>query len=193
MEIVLIRHSITAGNLARRYVGRTDEGLCPEGIELAKAAAVKMPKPDLLYVSPMLRCKETAFILFPEMRQTVIDGLRETDFGSFEYKTYDELKDDEAYRAWLDSGGESPIPGGESQSQVRQRVMEAFNTVLMDIMLSDYTERAALVVHGGTIMTIMSALGQPEREYYGWQVKNCGGFVTAIQGERLTVLRELTP
>ena len=39
MEIMLIRHSMTAGNLQRRYVGRTDEGLCPEGIELAEQKA----------------------------------------------------------------------------------------------------------------------------------------------------------
>ena len=39
MEIMLIRHAMTAGNLQRRYVGSTDEGLCPEGIELAEQKA----------------------------------------------------------------------------------------------------------------------------------------------------------
>ena len=36
MQIVFIRHSMTAGNLERRYIGcRTDEPLCEAGISLA--------------------------------------------------------------------------------------------------------------------------------------------------------------
>ena len=62
MEIMLIRHSMTAGNLQRRYVGRTDEGLCPEGIELAEQKAQFLLMPDIVYTSPMLRCRETAEI-----------------------------------------------------------------------------------------------------------------------------------
>ena len=30
-EIILIRHGATAGNLERRYIGRTDEPLCEQG------------------------------------------------------------------------------------------------------------------------------------------------------------------
>ena len=65
MELLLIRHSITAGNLARRYVGRTDEGLCPEGERLARESAAGLPEPELVYSSPMLRCRQTAELLFP--------------------------------------------------------------------------------------------------------------------------------
>ncbi|MBQ2202679.1 MAG: histidine phosphatase family protein, partial [Clostridia bacterium] len=36
MRIKLIRHGTTAGNAARRYVGKTDEPLCPEGREAAE-------------------------------------------------------------------------------------------------------------------------------------------------------------
>jgi len=191
MEILFIRHAMTQGNRERRYVGRTDEGLCPEGIALAQEVAPTLPEPELVYVSPMLRCRETAQLLFPGKELIVMDGLQETDFGKFEYKTYDELKEDEDYLDWLDSNGEGPIPGGESQAAVQQRVMKAFGEVLLDIMLRDYTERVALVVHGGTIMTILSALGAPQRDYYGWQVENCRGFIVTPEGQSLQVLGEL--
>ena len=37
MQLLLIRHSITAGNLEHRYIGcRTDEPLCEAGIALAQ-------------------------------------------------------------------------------------------------------------------------------------------------------------
>ena len=34
-----------------------------------------------LFVSPMLRCRQTAELLFPGQEQVVIDKLREMDFG----------------------------------------------------------------------------------------------------------------
>lgn len=191
MEIMLVRHSITEGNKQRRYVGRTDEGLCPEGIELAEQKAQFLLMPDLVYTSPMLRCRQTAEILFPGKTPIVMDGLRETDFGKFEYRTYEELKDDPDYIAWLESGGTGEIPGGESLRQVKNRVMEEFGRLILDIMLQDYSEQVAVVAHGGTIMTILAALGLPRRGYYDWQVSNCGGYAVTPEGESLRVLREL--
>ena len=37
IQLYLIRHSMTAGNLKKRYIGRTDESLCPEGIVLLES------------------------------------------------------------------------------------------------------------------------------------------------------------
>ena len=36
MELLLMRHSITPGNLARRFVGSSDQPLAPEGEALAR-------------------------------------------------------------------------------------------------------------------------------------------------------------
>ena len=71
MQIVFIRHSMTAGNLERRYIGcRTDEPLCEAGISLAqqKAAEIRpaFPMPEVVLTSPMRRCIQTAEILFPD-------------------------------------------------------------------------------------------------------------------------------
>lgn len=189
MEILLIRHSITAGNLARRYVGRTDESLCPEGRALAEKSAAHLPEPNTVYSSPMLRCLETAEILFPGKAVKSINGFRETDFGRFEYKTYDELKNDESYRAWLDSSGALAPPDGESRDEVKARVLSAFDSVLRET--SARAGLAAIVAHGGTIMTLMHALALPEREYYDWQVKNCQGFLVSPENGRLRLVREV--
>ena len=55
MRVILIRHSKTAGNLLGRYIGTTDESLCPEGIALLKQKTY--PLAEALYVSPMKRCR----------------------------------------------------------------------------------------------------------------------------------------
>ena len=188
MELLLIRHAPTAGNLARRYLGRTDEGLCPEGIALAKDLAPAMPPVQALFCSPMRRCLETAELLFPGQEATPVPGLQETDFGKFENKTYEELKTDPDYCSWLDRFCEGPIPGGEDKASVERRVLAALDGLLERL---PPVERAALVVHGGTIMAILAARGVPERSYYDWQVKNCHGFAVTPEAGKLRVVREI--
>ena len=180
MTIYLIRHGQTRGNLERRYTGVTDQPLCPQG--RAALADWRGPEAEAVYVSPLLRCRETAAILYPGAAQTAVPGLRETDFGAFEGHTYEELKDSPAYQAWLDSAGQAAPPGGESREQVRRRVLAAFHTVTAGHAPG---ERLALVVHGGTIMTLLEAL-EPGGQFYRWQAPNGGGFRCRWDGGALT-------
>ena len=69
MELLLLRHSITPGNLKRQYIGVTDQPLAPEGEELARKRREEMPEIGGLWVSPMLRCRQTAELLFPGVEQ----------------------------------------------------------------------------------------------------------------------------
>ena len=64
---------MTEGNRHQRYIGVTDEPLCPEGIKRLKKMAY--PKPQTIFVSPLRRCQETAGILFPGQRVRIIDQL----------------------------------------------------------------------------------------------------------------------
>lgn len=180
MTVFLIRHGQTRGNLERRYMGVTDQPLCPQG--RAALADWRGPEAEAVYVSPLLRCRETAALLYPGAAQTVVPGLRETDFGAFEGRTYEELQDSPAYRAWLDSAGQAAPPGGESKEQVRRRVLAAFRAVTAGHAPG---ERLALVVHGGTIMTLLEAL-EPGGQFYRWQAPNGGGFRCRWDGGVLT-------
>ena len=110
MELLMIRHSSTRGNLLRQYVGSQDHPLAPEGVALAERRRGEMPPIDGLWVSPMLRCRQTAEILFPGVEQRLVDALKECDFGTFEGKTWAELKDDPIYQAWLAGTPTSPFP-----------------------------------------------------------------------------------
>ena len=95
MRIYLIRHGLTAGNKEKRYIGRTDEPLCAEGI--AALREISLPACELLVCSPMKRCTETAALLFPGQEPVICEELRECDFGDFEGKNYPELNGDERY------------------------------------------------------------------------------------------------
>ena len=170
MTVFLLRHGQTRGNLERRSPGPPDEPLCPQG--KAELEGVRPPEAEYVYVSPMIRCRETAAILYPGMEHIAVPGFRETGFGIFEGHTYEELKETPAYRAWLDTAGAVPPPGGESKAAVRQRVTEAFLSLAAGHGPED---RVALVVHGGTIMTLLEAFEASGR-FYDWQPPNGGGW-----------------
>ena len=127
-KIWLIRHGMTAGNLKGRYIGKTDEHLCEQGRKAL--SELSYPEPDEIFVSPMIRCRETAEILFPGKRFRIIDQLAETDFGDFENKNYRELAGNPQYQQWVDSGGNLPFPGGESREEFRRRTLEGFQRVV---------------------------------------------------------------
>lgn len=174
IPVLLIRHGFTAGNLEGRYVGSTDEPLIPKGREalLRLRASLKergIPFPETVYTSPLLRCRESAELLFPRVPLTAVPDFRECAFGEFEYKNYEELNGDPAYQAWIDSGGELAFPGGEEPSAFRRRCREAF-------LAHSPEQPAAYVVHGGTIMAVLDSFSDPHRDYFDWQVKNACGF-----------------
>lgn len=180
MRILLIRHGKTKGNLENRYVGRTDEPILEESARALRQKNLGGFCPDAVYASRMLRCIQTAQCLFPEREICIRDGLEETDFGAFEYKCYEELNGDPAYQAWIDSGGMSAFPGGESGADFRKRCCRAFRDCVEDAK-SRGAKTAAVVAHGGTIMAVMEAFGEPKRDFYDWQPANGGGFLTELR------------
>ncbi len=156
-ELLLLRHSVTRGNLEGRYIGsRTDEPLCGEGIRLLVHKSY--PAVNWIYVSPMKRCVETAQLLWGEKGQeniqegnfsgmgaghndlnrkipmTLVPEFRECDFGEFENHNYQELNGNPSYQAWIDSGGTLPFPGGESAEQFKRRCREGFQRVVSEIL-----------------------------------------------------------
>ena len=185
VTVYLIRHGRTQGNLERRYIGSTDQPLCPAG--RAELAGRTAPVVDQIWTSPMLRCRQTAELLFPGQAVHVAADLRECSFGAFEGRTYQELKDDPAYCAWLDSGGTAPPPGGESRPQQQERTLRAFYGIVGGVPPG---AAVALVVHGGTIMCLLEAL-EPSGEFYRWQAPNGGGFRCQWDGKNLSVIEKL--
>ena len=177
MKIYLIRHGKTKGNQERRYVGRTDESVLKS--EINEMRKMRAPIVDAIYVSPMKRCRETANAIWPESSTCEKVGFKECDFGAFEYKNYTELKDHPAYQAWMDSEGMIGFPGGESREVFQDRCVKAFDEVITNALINKY-EGIALIVHGGTIMSILDRYAKPHFSFYHWQVNTGKGFFAKL-------------
>ena len=183
MELMLLRHGTTQGNLERRFIGTSDVPLIPQGEELARRISPTLPNVEHIYRSPMLRCEQTAKILWPGVAHTIIPDLRETDFGVFEGKNHEELLENPIYLAWLNQGEGldfSAFPVGEAPAAVAERVLSGLKQLVEDCKIKGYA-KAAVVSHGGTMMGLLSQVGRPERTYYEWMCKNCSGFRMKVE------------
>ena len=180
-KIHLIRHGLTEANIKGQYVGnRTDLPLCDEGVDELRALRDTVCYPDIerLYTSPMLRCRQTAQIIYPDTDYTVIDEFAEYDFGEFEGKTASELESREEFSLW--AAGKIPAPpGGESTDNFIKRLAMGFRSVVEDMMKSG-AGSAAVIMHGGASMMLLSACAVPRRKAVEWQSENGRGYSVLV-------------
>ena len=80
MLIYLLRHGLTQENLEKRYQGRRDVPLCPQGLAQLRRADFA---PKTVMITSLQRTRQTAEVLFPDAELVVADGLKEMDFGVF--------------------------------------------------------------------------------------------------------------
>lgn len=193
MKLIFIRHFSTAGNEKRQYIGRTDEAITEQARKIYLREPFHYPDVRQVVASPMRRCVQTAKLLYPMKKIWTQELLRECDFGEFEGRTYDELKEDFRYIQWMESGGTLPFPDGESQEEFCERCVAGFRKCIEHLQKEEgivgekacqAEATAAFVVHGGTIMAILSALDKKQRGFYEWQAANGQGFQAVLQEEK---------
>ena len=168
MSIYLIRHGKTVANEQHLYCGSTDLPLSDGGREELHSMRYDIT-PERFVTSGMKRTDETLRILFGNVPFSVDSRFREVDFGDFEMKSYEMLKDDPAYQIWLTGDNEANTPpGGESGVQMTRRVLEAFREI---------PDGTALITHGGVIAAIMASLFPADGKHrYQWQPRNGHGY-----------------
>lgn len=181
LKIHIIRHGMTDANILGQYIGsRTDMPLSPQGVEELRLLRENMDYPiiERLYSSPMMRCKQTAGILYPDNSINVIDKLREYDFGDFEGKTAHQLEGYPSFADWT-SGKISAPPGGESNEDFVKRICVGFNEIVCD-MLERGLSNAAVIMHGGAIMMLLAATAVPRKRPVEWTSDNGRGYSLLI-------------
>ncbi len=181
LKIHLIRHGATDANYDGRYIGcKTDLPLAPEGLNELRLLKddIDYPEIERLYSSPMLRCRQTGAVLYPDFEPVMVEELKEYDFGSFENKTAAELESNPSFIPWT-SGRLSAPPGGEDNSGFIKRICVGFNKIVLDMIEGGLTE-SAVIMHGGAIMMLLGVSAVPRRKPVEWTADNGRGYSVRV-------------
>jgi len=161
----LIRHGEPAEESRHRCYGSLDFGLSETGrAQMAQVAEYLKAEPvAAIYASPQSRALESARILaaVQSCPFEVVADLREIDFGEFEGLPYDEIaaRYPDLYRQWMETPTEVRFPDGESFSEMRVRVLGAFESIQRD----QEGQTVVIVSHGGVNRILIAwALQMPD-------------------------------
>lgn len=177
MKLLLLRHGQTEATRLHCYCGSTDVPLSEEG--RAALSGVTVPPMIHYYTSGMRRANETMELLCPGISYDEIPALREMDFGVFEMKTYEMLRDDPDYQTWITGDNEHNIcPGGESGAAALERAM----TALQELIAKG--EDTVVVSHGGVVAGAMNAwFPGTGKSRYQWQSRPGHGYLVEFAGD----------
>lgn len=179
--IHLIRHGITIANTNGIYAGITDYSLSKYGIEHLDELKknYQYPNSEILYTSPLKRCTQTCEILYPEVESVVVQEFIECNFGDWEGKSVEQLKNNENFQNWLNSNKKVSPPNGESSQDFSIRICTAFDKLVEKIIKAGITN-SAIVTHGGVIMILLTVFGLPRANFNDWIVENGCGYSVRI-------------
>lgn len=156
MGLTFLRH--TTPDVAKGVCyGMTDLGLVAGFQEEFSAALIDLPEVRQIVSSPLKRCRQLADFVATQfgLQVSVLDGLREMDFGCWEMVPWDDIARSELDE-WAADFMDARPHGGESVQQLKDRVAETLHS-LRDCLV---------VTHSGVIRAAAAINGHPE----GWEI-----------------------
>ena len=183
-RVFLIRHGKTLANDQRLYCGFTDIPLSDKGKEEIKALKSlydDVSKDAILIYSGLKRSEETLEILFNK-KGIAYKDFREMNFGDFEMKSYEQLKNNPDYIEWIKDTYNNKIKNGESFYEMRERVMKAYGEVINKYKDND---DIVIVCHGGTIYHIIDVLFKENKYVYEIQPGNGHAYIIKYDNDEI--------
>lgn len=177
MKLHLIRHGITNANEKKLYCGQSDIPLSLEGIRQIKELKkyISYPKGELYISSGLQRTVQTAGIIYnPDYLYNMAE-LQEINFGDFEMKSHEDLKDNPYYNSWINNVEQNRPPGGETKQEFLKRVLFGLDKI-KELAKNNNVNNVVAVVHGGTIAVIMEEMFPNYKSFYGWRPDNGRGY-----------------
>lgn len=184
VAITLFRHGLTEGNKQKVYMGWNDSPLCEETVCQLSSYNLHSEAYDLFISSDLQRCLQTMKLLFPNIVPETIAEFREMHFGSFQGKSYENLKNDENYQLWLKDYHTYSPPKGESFQQFSNRIKIGWEKVVNQV-LSKRARHPFIVTHGGVIKYLLSQYAPVEKEFWDWKISHGHGYELRFQLEQL--------
>lgn len=185
VSITLLRHGITKENKERKYIGWMDVGLDEDALKSGCAAKLDRSF-DVIYTSDLKRCKETAELVTCSKAIIKDQRLREINFGLWEGKTYQELKNIQLYQKWLIAPFETDLPEGEVFLQFKKRVLQCWREIIAQFGQKQ-NRNILIVTHGGPIRLLLDEYS-PEhvhKSWWDWEINYFSGYTLSWERQLL--------
>ena len=196
-KLLLVRHGTTTLNDVKRFWGKTDVELSPEGVNQAERLRDRLSgeKIDAIYASNLCRARTTAKIIASKHRLgiTTRDELAEINFGWVEGLTFDEITTQypELSKELKDWKAKARFPGGESLDELDCRLQ-----IFLEFIKKHKPEETVLVVaHFGTLRLIVcNLLGIGLEHWLQIRIEPCSLSImeTFPQGAILSLLNDVS-
>ncbi len=161
--IYLLRHGIVEGSGQRRFIGQTDTPLSVKGRQQAQEwrGLLDTVKFEAVYCSDLRRSKETARIIVGDKQVPIhaVLEFREIFLGQWDglSREFVRCRFPEQWRRRGENIADYPPPGGESFSELQNRVVPAFEAVAGQLR-----GHGLIIAHAGVNRVILShLLGMP--------------------------------
>jgi probable phosphoglycerate mutase len=177
-RIILVRHGHVDWHDPERFRGRAELLLTERGHRQVRATALLLAmgsKPDAVYTSPLMRCRDTAAALAAPFRLAAqpVEGLADIDYGAWQGLTRDEAaaRWPQAVDLWFRAPHLAVIPGGETLPALLARTSAA----LLDILRRHPTGTVVAVAHDSVNrVLLLYALDLPLSRYWHLRQDPCG-------------------
>ncbi len=137
------------------------------------------PPVDMVFSSPMIRCIQTAKFIYPDHKPQLEPNLRERDFGRFDGLSHQEITSIPGYSRWGMTADSMVFPEGESLEEMDFRCKTAY-FILVNAMDTGRVGYAAVLCHGGTMMSIMGQFVDVQQERHLWICPPGHGYVLSV-------------
>ena len=152
-ELLVVRHGETVFNRRGLYQGHADSPLTATGEAQARQLAPRLDAfgcSRTLYCSDLGRARRTANLLAGPAQGVREDaGLRERGYGAFEGLSRPAIAQryPEEWAASLSGDPDYAPPGGETATELLERIVAAFDRIARD----HADQRTVVVTHGGVV------------------------------------------
>jgi broad specificity phosphatase PhoE len=188
-KIILTRHGNVEGAKPERFRGRADLELTPLGVTQARVTARRIAaswQPCAVFTSPLRRCVSTGKPIADAcgVRCETIDGLIDLDYGTWQWKTQDEVRinSPELFGIWRNAPHLVRFPQGESLQDLVARTADALRFVL-----DKYTGKTIVLVGHDSVnkALLLQLIDQPLSAY--WRLAQDFCAISEIDVEEWTI------